>query len=261
MANNNNKINFEIKKDKFSDLLDKLTALNKISDIVKMKISKDEVFIYALKGESVILAFKSFLLNTSDYFTIKEEFDFTFDLVIGSVSKFIKTANFFNLTSSEKLVLTMAIKEKDEEEISVRNAIIKDNVFSFAIIIAEAYKIRDINKKMLYEKIKVENKQWEFNTNSTVLENIKKMSAIYETDILNIVVKNSNVIISQGSYWNLVLDKVETDDNNIIFDRSYLKLINLVDSTNINFSIYDRFMLFREDNMILLIAFELSFNN
>ena len=166
------KITFDVNKSNFNSLLDKLSELQKIGEVVKMKINSKEILVYSLKGESSILAFKNYTLPTTDYFTFKEEFDYTLDLIVGSISKFIKTAKFFDLSSPDKLqfILTYKQSAQDEKIMQVRGAQLKDKKFKFAAIISEPFKIRDINKKMLGQILNIDNVQWSFHVKRTDLD-------------------------------------------------------------------------------------------
>ena len=259
------KVTLELNKDKFPDLLDKLGELQKIGDgeqggVVKLKINKDETIMYALKGDSAILAFKSYTFPTSDYFIFKDDFDFTFDFIIGSTQKFIKTSKIFNLGLDEKLKMTLSYRENNNDEtmMQVRAAQIKDSKFKFSVIIAEPYKIRDINKKLLMQKLDLDNAAWHFDCSKSDLDDIKKMAAIYDDSILNINVNEGDVEISQAGQWNLNVAKIEEKGDSLSIDKKYLKLITIKEDI-IKFSIFDRFILFKEDNMNLMIAYELTF--
>ena len=43
-----NKIKFKIKSDKFSDFINKLEDLTKISDTIKLKIDNDNILMYSM---------------------------------------------------------------------------------------------------------------------------------------------------------------------------------------------------------------------
>ncbi len=67
-----NKLNIQIKSDSFSTLLEKLEDLAKISDTIKLKVDSDNILMYSIVGETILLAFKSYLLDTKDFFEIKK---------------------------------------------------------------------------------------------------------------------------------------------------------------------------------------------
>ena len=57
------KLNIQINSDNFSDLLTKLEDLAKISDTIKLKVDSDNILMYSIVGETILLAFKSYLLK------------------------------------------------------------------------------------------------------------------------------------------------------------------------------------------------------
>ena len=76
------KLNIQIKPDKFSDFLDKLVDLAKISDTIKLKIDSENILMYSIVGDTILLAFKSYLIDTSEYIDVKEELENTLDIII-----------------------------------------------------------------------------------------------------------------------------------------------------------------------------------
>ena len=69
------KLNGTIKQDKFSELLTKLEDLAKISDTIKLKIDSENILMYSIVGETILLAFKSYLVETNDFFDFKEDIE------------------------------------------------------------------------------------------------------------------------------------------------------------------------------------------
>jgi hypothetical protein len=68
------KLTIQLKRDKFEDFLTKLEDLSKISDTIKLKIDSENILMYSIVGETILLAFKSYLVDTKDYFEMKEDF-------------------------------------------------------------------------------------------------------------------------------------------------------------------------------------------
>jgi hypothetical protein len=63
-----NKIKFQIKPDKISEFIETLEELTRIEDTIKLKIDSDNILMYSILGGNIMLAFKNYLMNTSDYF-------------------------------------------------------------------------------------------------------------------------------------------------------------------------------------------------
>ena len=52
------KLTIQLKRDKFDDFLTKLEDLSKISDTIKLKIDSENILMYSIVGETILLAFK-----------------------------------------------------------------------------------------------------------------------------------------------------------------------------------------------------------
>ncbi len=107
------KLNIQINSDNFSDFLNKLEDLAKISDTIKLKVDSENILMYSIVGETILLAFKSYLLKTNDYFTIKEDLDNTLDIIISGGKKFVKNLGF--IKSSEKILMNIDYRHTDED--------------------------------------------------------------------------------------------------------------------------------------------------
>jgi len=112
-----NKLNIQIKSDNFPTLLEKLEDLAKISDTIKLKVDSDNILMYSIVGETILLAFKSYLLDTKDFFEIKEDLDTTLDIIISGAKRFVKNLGF--IKTSEKILMTVDYRQNDDEESNI----------------------------------------------------------------------------------------------------------------------------------------------
>ena len=88
------KLTIQLKRDKFDDFLTKLEDLSKISDTIKLKIDSENILMYSIVGETILLAFKSYLVDTKDYFEMKEDLENTLDMIISVAKRFVKNLGF-----------------------------------------------------------------------------------------------------------------------------------------------------------------------
>ena len=109
-----NKIKFKIKSDKFSDFINKLEDLTKISDTIKLKIDNDNILMYSLLGGNVMLAFKNYLINTRDYLEYGDDMEYSMDVIIANAKKFVKNLNF--IKESDKITLEISYKESQDDD-------------------------------------------------------------------------------------------------------------------------------------------------
>ena len=112
------KLTIQLKRDKFDDFLTKLEDLSKISDTIKLKIDSENILMYSIVGETILLAFKSYLVDTKDYFEMKEELENTLDMIISGAKRFVKNLGFIK-TSSDKIVMNIDYRTNDDDDSSI----------------------------------------------------------------------------------------------------------------------------------------------
>ncbi len=118
----------------------------------------------------------------------------------------------------------------------------------------EHYEIRDMNKTSLSKGLDLKNKKWNFSIKREDYLDIKKLSSINGTKLLNISVVNGLVKINETSAWELEIDKIEDRNANFILNKKFLNCIN--DKEEITFYIFETFMLIKDDESNLMLSFE-----
>ena len=153
-----NKIKFQIKPDKISEFIETLEELTRIEDTIKLKIDSDNILMYSILGGNIMLAFKNYLMNTSDYF-IGSEFDFTLDVIIVNAKKFVKNLNF--LMSSDKVTIEFAYKESpdDDDIMHARSIQVVGGKLKVNWLAGEHYQLKDINKASLKTNLNIKNRK------------------------------------------------------------------------------------------------------
>ena len=162
-----NKIKFKIKSDKFSDFINKLEDLTKISDTIKLKIDNDNILMYSMLGGNVMLAFKNYLINTRDYLEYGDDLEYSIDIIIANAKKFVKNLNF--IKDSEKITFEISYKESPDDDtiMNGRSLQIVGGKLKVNWIAGEHYEMRDINKVALSQRLNLKNRKWFFNINNT----------------------------------------------------------------------------------------------
>lgn len=147
------KLNILFNTEKFEDFLYKLEDLSKIGDVIKIKIDTENIFMYSIVGETVLLALKSYLLKTDEYISFKEK-DFedisTIDIISINSKKLIK--NLFFMKTSSKIQMELSYK-KNDDKFQIRSAQFKGEKIKLAIQCGEDSEIRDITKKILSDRL------------------------------------------------------------------------------------------------------------
>lgn len=254
-----NKIKFNIKKDKFSDFIDKLDDLSKIDDTIKLKIDNDNILMYSMMGGNVMLAFKNYLVNTTDYLEGKE-LEFSIDLIIANSKKFVKNLNF--LQTSEKVTFEINYKESadDSQVMNARSIQVVGGKLKVNWLAGEHFEMRDINKQALKQRLDLKNRKWFFNLTKSDFNDIKKLSSINSERIINITITAGKVSFSERASWELEVDSLQEERNsNLILNKKFLSCINETIET-VEFNIFDSFMLIKDNNSNLMLSFEQDFS-
>jgi len=257
-----NKLTLQLNKDKFSDFVTKLQDLTNISDAIKLKIDNDNILAYSMISNDVsVLALKNYLLNTDEYINnFKSES--TFDFIITSAAKFVKNLKFFNSELPIKLELIYKSTTDDDEIMHVRSSNFSNGKLKISCIGGELSKIRDINKVALDARLNPKNSKWGFKISKSDFQDVKKLSSINSEDkIINVIVENGKVSIMEEYKWELEIDDLQNDKNTkITFNKKYLSNIN-DGLDNIEFKIFETFILVKDDNSNLMLSFETNFED
>ena len=250
-----NKIKFKVKTDKFGDFLKKLEDLTKISPTIKLKIDNDDILIYSVLGKAAVLAFKNYTFKTSDLFEMKEELEHTFDIVILEGKKFVKNLEF--LQSNEKITFEISYKQNhdDDDVMDARAIQLVGGKLKINLMAGEHYEIRDMNKTSLLKGLDLKNKKWDFSIKREDYLDIKKLSSINGTKLLNISVVKGLVKINETSSWELEIDEIEDRNASLILNKKFLNCIN-DNKEEITFYIFETFMLIKDDESNLMLSFE-----
>ena len=255
-----NNIKLSFIESKFDDFRDKLKDLSSIDDIIKLKISKERIFMYSLVTNGhAVLSLKSYVLETSDYINNLDD-DYIYDFIIGSSKKFVKSLSFFN--SSAKINLTIHAKKSIGKDyvMEVRSGLFTNSRLKISQIGLEPYKIRDIEYEQMENMLNVDNCQWKFTMSISDFNDVKKLSSINsDNNIIDINVLNGKVMVSESSNWELEIDKTDENINNkITFVKKYLSNID-TDVEFVDFLIFNTFILIKNKNSNLMMSFETNF--
>lgn len=257
-----NKIKFNINGDKFGDFVSKLTDLSGIDDSVRLKIDNKDILMYSILGRNVLLAFKNFLVPTRDVLQIEDELDYQLDLIIPNVKKFVKNLGLIKDYDKVKIELSYKESYDDDSIYLVRYFQVSSGRFKINWIGGEhGNETRDINKKMLSKNLDLKNRKWFFALTNEDFLDIKKLSSINSERIINVNVNDGKVNLSEKSAWDLEVDNIESDRNStLILNKRFLSCIN-DKMDKVEFSIFETFMLVKDNDSNLMLSFEQDFND
>ena len=254
------KLQIQIKPEMFDDFVDKLDELTKISDTLKIKIDKDNILLYSIVGDKILLAFKNFIIETDKYLSTKNVIEGTLDIVITSAKKFIKNIAFIKKT--EKINMEVDFRDTEDDDIKIARFIqIKNGKLKISLQGGEPSEIRDINKDVLSKRVDIKNSTWSFKVNVSDFKDIKKLSSINsESKIINLSIDDNKVLLSESSVWELQVDENEESNKSLFFNKTFLPSINDQEDF-VNFYIFDTFILTKTENSHLMISFEQDFES
>jgi hypothetical protein len=255
-----NKIKFIIKTDKIQDFIDKLSDLTTIDDTIKLRIDKDEVLMYSTLGGNVMLAFKSYLIKTSEYFETNDDLEYSYDLIIANCSKFVKNLEF--IKSQSKITMTITYKESPDDDsiMNARSIQVVGGKLKVNWLAAERYEIRDINKGILDERLNIKNRNWSFVIKQDDFLDVKKLSNINSDKIISINVVDGDVVFSEKAAWEMKIGETEKKSASLIFNKRFFKCIDS-NREEIEFSLFDNFMLIKDKQSNLMLSYEQDFSD
>lgn len=254
-----NKLKLTFNSDKISEFIDRLEDLTKIEDSIKLKIDNDNILMYSILGGNVMLAFKNFLLKTDDFFKFNE-FDYTLDVILANSKKFVKNLQF--LKSSDKVTIEFVYKESNDDDgvMNARSIQVVGGKLKVNWLAGEHYELRDINKVSLKNNLDIKKRKWSFKISQNDFSDVKKLSNINSDRIINITIDSGRVVFSEKAAWELEIDSIGDDRNsNLMLNKRFLSCIS--DDKEIEFSIFDNFMLVQEENSNLMLSFEQDFSD
>ncbi len=255
-----NKVKFKFIPQNLSDFISKIDDLSKIDDTIKLKIDNDNILMYSMLGGNVLLAFKNFLVKTSDYLD-NTEFDYKIDLIIPSAKKFVKNLSFIKDQSSVTLDISYKESPDDDELFLARSFQITSGKFKVNWLAGEHYEVRDIDKNSLTTRLDLRNKKWSFSIKNEDFIDIKKLSSINSERVISITVTKGNVVVSEKSAWELEIDDLDDDRSaSLILNKRFLGCIN-DKLTSVDFHIFDTFMLVKDVDSNLMLSFEQDFSD
>jgi hypothetical protein len=187
-----NKIKFKINGDTFNTFVSKLSDLSSIEDSVRLKIDKDDILMYSILGNQILLAFKNYLIPTKDLIDIEDDVDYQLDLVIPNVKKFVK--NLSLIKDVNKVSIEFNYKESSDDDSIYLVLYFQITCGRFKIYWVGGEhnnETREINKQMLEKNLNLKNSKWSFSLTKDDFTDIKKLSGINSERIINISINNS----------------------------------------------------------------------
>lgn len=246
-----NEFKFEFNRANLKEIITVLKDLTRIDQMIKIKFDKDNVLFYSKAGpDNTIHAFKSFLYPIED-FIISDSY-IVIDFIILNGTNFVKN---LELYLNKDVDIYGKITHRDKDKIGSM-MYITDNKLKFNFITGDYRLIKDITKQDIENKMDPNNANFTFSMSSEEFAEIKKLSTLNKSEDISLRVKKGKLEF-YDKRWSLYITDLPTVDDDVwSFNNKYLKSIN--SSNQIHIHMFDQFLLFREDNIALMIGLELS---
>lgn len=242
---------FQFNRQNLDKIVDIIKDLSKIDLMIKMKMDDEHVLFYAKAGkDNSIHALKSFMLPITD-FIIADDYP-NLDFIILNGPNFIKNLDILNRERPINGKLTYKEKDPVASMFYISNDKIKVN-----FITGDYRMIKDITKGDIENKMDPHNANFDFVISGEDFAEVKKLTALNKSETISLRVNKGKLEFFDGRKWSLhVCDLPKVDDETWSFNNKYLKSITPSDEITIH--MFDQFLLFKEDNVALMIGLELS---
>ena len=242
---------FEFNRLNLESIIDALKDLSKIDPMIKMKLDKDEVLFYSKAGkDNTIHALKSFKFPVKDFITTDE--NIVIDFIMLNGPNFVKNLELF-LPKNTPILGKLTYKEKDK---IASMFYITDGKLKFNFVTGDYRQIKDITKGDIDNKMDPENANFNFTITNEQFTEIKKLIALNKSETISLRVKKGKLEFYDKRWSSHICDLPTVADESWSFTNKYLKSITPADEIKIH--MFDQFLLFKEDNIALMIGLELS---
>lgn len=242
---------FEFNRQHLESIIAALKDLSKIDPMIKMKMDKDDVLFYSKAGsDNTIHALKAFRFPVRDFITADDYIVMDFIMLNGP--NFVKNLELF-LTKDTEVMGKMTFKEKDK---IASVFYITDGKLKFNFVTGDYRQIKDITKGDIENKMDPESANFTFTMSNEQFTEIKKIIALNKAETISLRVKKGKLEFFDKRWSSHICDLPTVDDETWSFTNKYLKSITPSDEIKIH--MFDQFLLFKEDNIALMIGLELS---
>jgi len=242
---------FEFNRPNLENIIAALKDLSKIDSMIKMKMDKDNVLFYSKAGkDNTIHALKSFMFPIRDFITVDEYVVMDFIMLNGP--NFVKNLELF-LPKNTPIVGKLSYKEKDKV---AGMFYITDGKLKFNFVTGDYTQIKDITKGDIENKMNPDNANFNFTIDNEQFTEIKKLISLNKADTISLRVKKGVLEFFDKRWSSYICDMPAVSDETWAFTNKYLKSITPSDEIKIH--MFDQFLLFKEDNIALMIGLELS---
>lgn len=245
---------FIFNNDKLKELVTALKDLYKIDSLIKMKMDNENVLFYTKKGKGQnILAFKSVIYNTNELIETEDDVP-DLDFILLNGKNFVDNMSIMLLGDK-----TVAGKLEYNDGSKIANIFhITDKKLKLKFITGDYRQIKDITKEEIEQRMDPNLAEFDFKVDKVDFNELKKLTRLNKSEIINLKNKN-NILSFYDKNWSMKVDELDSssiDDAVWTFDNSHFRTISAEE--DLYLYMFDTFILFKENNVTLLIGLELS---
>jgi len=242
---------FEFNRQHIESIIEALKDLSKIDPMIKMKLDADDVLFYSKAGkDNNIHALKSFKFSTND-FIIADDI-ITIDFIILNGPNFVKNLELF-ISKDTPIMGKLLYKEKDKV---AGMFYITNGKLKLSFVTGDYRQIKDLTKGDIENKMNPDAANFNFTLTNDQFTEIKKLITLNKAETISLRVKKGKLEFFDNRWSLYICDLSDVDDETWAFTNKYLKSITPSDEIKIH--MFDQFLLFKEDNIALMIGLELS---
>jgi len=244
---------FKFNKDNLKEIVEVLKDLSKIDQMIKIKFDTEHVLFYSKAGkDNVVSALKSFMFPIREFITNEDDTYINIDFIILNGTNFVKNLELFlNKDTDIKGKLQYKAKDKVASMMYITDGKLKLN-----FVTGDYKQIKDITKGDIENKMNPDNANFCFNISKEQFTEIKKLSNLNKSEIVSIRAKSNKLEFFDTRWTSKVCDLMNVEDEIWSFGNKYLKSISASDEITIY--MFDSFLLFKENNVALMIGLEMS---
>lgn len=242
---------FEFNRANLKEIVTVLKDLTRIDQMIKIKFDQDNVLFYSKAGkDNSIHAFKSFLYPIQDFIIADEYINIDFIIINGT--NFVKNLELF---INKDIDVKGKLQYKEKEKVASM-MYITDGKLKLNFVTGDYRQIKDISKQDIENKMNPDYANFTFTMTGDDFTEIKKLSALNKAETISMRVKKEKLEFFDKRWSVYIQDLPNTEDETWSFNNKYLK--SIAGSNEINIHMFDQFLLFKEENIALMIGLELS---
>lgn len=252
--NNIETLEFEIKPEMLKQFQSDLDNLVKVDNVLKIKISADRIMMYAKAGEKrAIHAFKSYIYDRDELIVNCNDDEIEMDFIIINTTNFAKS---LKVITAKKEFVKLKIEKFEKEKVGNRLYISDGGKINLNFLGGGYLEIRDFTFEEIENQMDPDLADFQFTLDKEDFAEIKKLALLNKNEVVNFRVNDGNIEFFDTRWTIKVGEAKDYEDTEWMFNVKYFKTINSMD--NLNFYVFNQFLLIKENNEVYMIALEMS---